>query len=65
MMQPPALASTLLATLDPAVSGASFCVPGFCPSAVTSGPPSGLMFLAVGLVAAGMHGLLRRRSQRR
>jgi hypothetical protein len=58
------LAPVLLATLDPALSGGPFCVPGFCPSAVASGPPSGVMFLAVGLVVLGLRGLFRGRPRR-
>ena len=64
MVSLPVLTPALLAALDPAGSGAPFCVPGFCPSAVTAGPPSGVMFLAVGLVAAGLRGLIRGRPGR-
>jgi len=60
-----AAASTALSTLSrQAWGGGAFCVPGFCPAVVRDGPPSGVMFLAVGLVAVGVHGLLRKRGAR-
>ena len=33
------------------------CLPGFCPVVQASGPPPGLMYLALGLVAYGLGGL--------
>lgn len=39
----------------PLLNGA--CLPGFCPVVSASGPPPGLMFLALGLVAYGLGGL--------
>jgi hypothetical protein len=64
MLSVQAFMPLLLATFEPVVSGAPFCVPGFCPTGVTSGPPSGVMFLAVGLVVVGLRGLLRGRPGR-
>jgi len=58
------LSPGLLANVDPMVFGAPFCLPGFCPSPLGSGPPSGLMFLALGLIAVGVRGLLGRRGTR-
>jgi hypothetical protein len=60
-----AAASDALSTFPQQVwVGGTFCVPGFCPAVVRYGPPSGLMFLAVGLVAVGLYGLLRKRITR-
>ena len=60
-----AAVSDALSTLPQQLwGGGAFCVPGFCPAVVRYGPPSGLMFLAVGLVAVGVCGLLRKRTTR-
>jgi len=60
-----AAASAALSTLPQQVrDGAAFCLPGFCPAVVRDGPSSGVMFLAIGLVAVGVHGLLRKGSAR-
>jgi hypothetical protein len=61
MLLSAAVTAALLALPEPIWDGGAFCVPGFCPSVARSGPPSGLMFLAVGLVMIGLVGLLRKR----
>jgi len=33
------------------------CVPGFCPTPERTGPPSGVMFLSLGLIGVGCAGL--------
>lgn len=53
LLQPPALES--VSSAFPVLNGA--CLPGFCPVVSASGPPPGLMFLALGLVAYGLGGL--------
>jgi hypothetical protein len=55
-----AAASAILSTVPDQIWG-GFCIPGFCPAPLRSGPPSGLMFVAIGLVGVGVRGLLRRR----
>lgn len=54
------VAATLAAVVPPGL-GESLCLPGFCPLPSRVGPPSGLMFLAVGLIGVGVGGLWRRR----
>jgi hypothetical protein len=49
-------------TSGPGWFDAPGCVPGFCPLPVRLGPPPGLMYLAVGIVAFGVGGIWRRRA---
>ena len=48
----------------PVVFEASRCLLGFCPSPDRSGLPPGVMFLATGLVAVGVAGLVQRGDKR-
>lgn len=45
--------------------GTGGCLTGFCPRPARSGPPSGVMFISVGLVGFGAAELWRERNRRR
>lgn len=60
-----ALAATLPAGATSPMPGADgpWCLPGFCPLPVEGGLPSGVMYLAVGLVWLGIAGLWQERQR--